>query len=316
MISFLKRLLQLIPVWLAISLLAFVLGRLTPGDPARMVAGQLSDGPPSRDLVLKLRAELGLDQALPLQYLSWLSAILQGDWGLSYKTGHSVLAELLSRFPSTLKLALLAFAFSSLLAPSIGMLAALYKGSTIDHISRLLALIGASLPSFWLAYMLIILFAVNLKWLPVFGQGSWRHLVLPALSLSLSSLPSLMRLARSSFLDILSEDYLRTAKAKGLTHASIILKHALRNALIPLVTIAGMSFGHLLGGAAIIEIVFAYPGVGKFLIDSIANRDYPVIQGYVLLLGSAFVIINLLVDLLYSWIDPRIKLNPKDLNHA
>lgn len=312
----LQRLLQLIPVWLAISLLAFWLGHLAPGDPARLVATQLSDGPPSDDLVRQIRTELGLDRALPVQYLVWLVNILQGDWGQSYKTGHPVLSELSARFTPTLKLALLAFLLSSLFAPAFGILAALNKDKWIDQLSRLFALTGASLPGFWLAFMLIIVFSVKLKWLPVAGQGSWQHLILPALSLTLSSLPTLMRLSRSSLLEVLSEDYLRTARAKGLAERWIILKHALRNALIPIVTVAGMSLGHLLGGAAIIEIVFAYPGIGKFLVDSIGNRDYPVIQGYVLFLGTVFVLINLGIDLLYNWIDPRIHVANKAGAHA
>lgn len=314
--AFLERLVQLIPVWLTISIMAFGLGHLTPGDPARLVAAQLSDGPPSNELVALVRSDLGLDKPLVVQYGLWLKNILQGDWGESFKTGDSVLTELLRRFPATLRLAAIAFLFSIIIAPTLGILAALNKNSPLDQLSRVLALLGASLPSFWLAFMLIILFSVNLKWLPVSGQGSWKHLILPALSLSLGILPSLMRLSRSSLLDVLAEDYLRTAKAKGLGQHWVVLKHALRNALIPIVTVAGLSLGYLLGGAAITEIVFAYPGVGKFLIDSIANRDYPVIQGYVLFLGTAFVLINLFVDLLYSLIDPRIQLNQRALHHA
>lgn len=314
--AFVKRLLQLVPVWLGISLMAFVLGHLTPGDPARLVAGQISDGPPSNELVEQVRVDLGLDRSLARQYLSWLVNIFQGDWGESFRTGTPVLQELLSRFPATLKLALLAFFLSIMIAPSLGILAALSKGAFIDQMSRFLALAGASLPSFWLAFMLIILFSVSLKWFPVSGQGSWKHLVLPAISLSIGIIPSLMRLSRSSLLDVLSKDYLRTARAKGLAEHLIILKHALRNALIPMVTVAGMSLGHLLGGAAIIEIVFAYPGVGKFLIDSINNRDYPVIQAYVLFLGTAFVLINLLVDGIYGLIDPRISLDQKAFDRA
>ncbi|MEM7737730.1 MAG: nickel ABC transporter permease [Deinococcota bacterium] len=314
--AFVTRLLQLIPVWLAISLLAFGLGHLTPGDPARLVAAQLSDGPPSNELVARVRTELGLDKPLPIQYVYWLGNIVQGDWGTSFRTGNAVLTELVRRFPATLRLAALAFVISVVVAPTLGVLAALYKGSVIDQFSRLLALVGASLPSFWLAFMLIIVFSVNLKWLPVSGQGSWQHLILPATSLSLISLPSLMRLTRSSLLDVLQEDYLRTAQAKGLRQRWVILKHALRNAFIPVVTVAGMSLGHLLGGAAIIEIVFAYPGVGKFLIDSIGNRDYPVIQAYVLFLGTIFVVINLLIDVVYTLLDPRISLDQKHAQHV
>lgn len=311
-----KRIIQLIPVWLAISLLAFSLSRLAPGDPARMVATQVSDGPPSTELVEQIRAELGLDQPLPWQYLIWLSRLVQGDWGISYRTGQPVLQSMMARFPETLKLALSAFVLSLLLAPAIGVLAAVYQNSFIDQLSRLIALVGASLPSFWLAYLLIMVFSVQLKWLPVAGQGSLSHLILPTLSLSLGMLPTMMRLTRSSMLDTLQEDYLRTAKAKGIASWTVIVKHALRNALLPIVTIAGMSLGHLLGGATVIEIVFAYPGLGKFLIDSISNRDYPVIQGYVLLMGSVFVLINLCVDLFYSRIDPRIALQDEQGSHA
>lgn len=298
----------LAPVWLGITLLAFGLGRLAPGDPAHRIAERRSDSPPTREQVERVRRDYGLDDPLPLQYLRWVGNAARGDLGSSFKTGGPVLRELSTRFPATLQLAVCGLLVGIGLALPLGILAAVRRGSLIDQLSRLAALAGASLPSFWLGYLLIILFSVKLELLPVAGRGGPRNLILPALTLGLGMAAPLTRLTRSSLLEVLGEDYIQTARAKGLRGRTVVLRHALRNALIPMVTVIGMSFGHLLGGAVIVETVFAWPGVGKFVVDSISDRDYPLIQGYVLFMGTVFVLINLAVDLLYVYIDPRVRL--------
>lgn len=303
-----RRLLLLVPIWLGITLMAFGLGRLAPGDPARLIAERQADGLPTAAQIEHVRAEYGLDDPLPLQYARWVGNALRGDLGLSFKTGGPVLEELARRFPATLELAVYGMLVGIALALPLGVQAAVRRGSSVDHLSRLIALAGASLPSFWLAFILIIMFAVQLRLLPVAGRGTLRHLVLPAVTLGVALAAPLTRLTRSSMLEVLGEDFVRTARAKGLHERAVILSHALRNALIPVVTVAGMSFGHLLGGAVIVETVFAWPGVGKLVVDSIFDRDYPLIQGYVLFMGTVFVLINLVVDLLYVWLDPRVRL--------
>ncbi|HET7079294.1 MAG TPA: nickel ABC transporter permease [Chloroflexia bacterium] len=304
----LQRVLLLVPVWLGITLLAFGLGHLTPGDPARRIAEKQLDGPATVEQVEQARREHGLADPLPVQYVRWVGQAVQGDLGQSFNTGGPVLRELSDRFPATLQLAICAMLVGLGLALPLGVLAAVYRGSVLDQVSRLAALAGASLPGFWLGYLLMLLFAVHLHLLPVAGRGDWRYLILPAVTLGFGLAAPLTRLSRSSLLEALGEDYIQTARAKGLRQRTVVLQHALRNALIPVVTVAGMSFGHLLGGAVIIETVFAWPGVGKLLVDSILARDYPLIQGYVLFMGTVFVLINLGVDLLYVWIDPRIRL--------
>jgi peptide/nickel transport system permease protein len=304
----LRRLVLLVPVWLGITLLAFVLGRLAPGDPARLIAEQQTDGPPTAEQIEQVRREVGLTDPLPIQYARWVQNALRGDLGRSFKTGGPVLRELTDRFPATLQLAVCGLLVGVSLALALGILSAVRRGSGIDQFSRLIALASASLPSFWLGFLLIILFAVQLRLLPVAGRGSPRHLILPALTLGFGMAAPLMRLTRSSMLEVLGEEYIQTARAKGLRERTVVLRHALRNALIPVVTVAGMSFGHLLGGAVIVETVFAWPGVGKLVVDSILARDYPLIQGYVVFMGTVFVLINLMVDVLYIWIDPRVRL--------
>ena len=304
----LRRLVLLIPVWLGITLLAFGLGRLAPGDPARLIAQQLADGPPTSAQVEQVRREFGLDAPLPVQYGRWIRNLLRGDLGQSFKTGGPVLRELSARFPATLQLAVAGLGVGLCIALPLGILAAVRRGSSVDHLSRVAALAGASLPSFWLGFLLIIVFAVKLRMLPVAGRGTIQHLVLPAVTLGFGMAAPLTRLTRSSMLEVLGDDYIQTARAKGLRERTVVLRHGFRNALIPVVTVAGMSFGHLLGGAVIVETVFAWPGVGKFVVDSILARDYPLIQGYVLFMGTLFVLINLAVDVMYAWLDPRIQL--------
>jgi peptide/nickel transport system permease protein len=303
-----RRLLYIVPVWLGISVVAFALANLTPGDPARLSLQRQLDRQPTAEETARVRRDLGLDDPFPVRYVRWLGDALTGDLGTSYRNGESVTGALLDRFPRTLQLALLGIAAAVALALPLGVLAAVWRNSPIDHLSRVVALLGASMPSFWVAYLLILLFAVQLKLLPVAGTGTWQHLVLPSVTLGLAAAASLMRLTRSEMIEALGQDFVRTGRAKGLAPRAVVVGHALRNALIPVVTVAGMRFAGLLGGAVIVETIFAWPGVGKFVLDSIFDRDYPVIQGFVVFMGTAFLLVNLLVDLSYGLLDPRVRL--------
>src|SRR5919204_6240633 len=304
----LRRVSYLVPVWLGISLLAFGLANLAPGDPARTILQRQKGEVPSDEEVQALRQQLGLDDPFPIRYGRWLAHAAQGDLGTSYRTGEPVLRGLADRFVATLQVATTALLIGVAIAVPLGTLSAVRRDRPIDHGARVLALVGASMPSFLLGYVLIIAFAVVLKLLPVAGYGGLEHLILPALTLGLGAAASLTRLTRASLLEVLEEDYVRTARAKGLPEAATVLRHALRNALIPITTLIGMRFGHLLGQAFIVETVFAWPGIGKYVVDSIYDRDYPTIQGFVLFTGTVFVLLNLLVDLSYPWLDPRVRL--------
>ena len=304
----LRRLVALVPIWLLISFFAFLLASLAPGDPAEVLLRRQSDQAPSAEEVARVRHELGLDDPFPVRYVRWVGAALHGDLGRSYRTREPVLDELASRFVVTAQLAVPALLLSLLIALPVGVAAAVRHNSLVDHGSRLASLLGASMPSFWLGYVLIIVFAVHWQLFPVAGRGGWQHLVLPASTLALGAGASLARLTRASLLDVLGEDYVRTGRAKGLRERAVVVRHALRNSLIPVVTVAGLRFGHLLGGAAIVETVFAWPGLGKFVVDSIYDRDYPVIQGFVLFTGTVFLLVNLAVDLLYVRLDPKVRL--------
>ncbi|NPV28093.1 MAG: ABC transporter permease [Firmicutes bacterium] len=302
-----KRLLYLIPVMLGVSIVTFGLINLAPGDPAELI---LRSGgvEPTREAVEALREELGLNDPVYIQYGRWLWNAAHLDLGKSFRTGRPVAEEILSRFPATLELTCAAMVFMISLALPAGILSALYRRAFLDHLSRLCALLGASLPGFWLGLVLIYLFAVKLGLLPVMGRGGWRHLVLPAVALGFGLAAVYARILRAGMLDVLGQDYIRVARAKGLKEKWVIGRHALKNALLPAVTLLGMSFGHLLGGAVIVETIFAWPGVGKFAVDSIFNRDYPVIQGYALFMAVVFVLVNLLVDVSYVFLDPRVRL--------
>lgn len=304
-----RRVLSLLPVWLAISLLAFGLGTLAPGDPAEEIYYQTFGEPPQDQAALdKLREELGLNNPFPLRYGLWTFNALRGDLGLSYRTGMPVWTQLASRLWSTLKLAIGGLIIAGLIAFPLGILAAVRQNTLADLAARFFSLLGAAMPSYWLAYLFILLFAVYLHWLPVSGSSSWRHLILPCATLGLGGAAFLSRLLRSSMLEVLGNDYIGTARSKGLSERRVILVHALRNALIPVVTVMGTLLGFLLSGAIIVETVFAWPGLGRLIIDAISFRDYPVIQGFVLFTGTVFVLVNLVVDVSYTWIDPRVRL--------
>jgi peptide/nickel transport system permease protein len=300
------RLASLLPVLLGLSVITFGLMGLVPGDPAEILARQGRDVDPTPAQIEATRRALGLDQPLPVQYARWLGRVLRGDLGTSARTGEPVWAELRDRFPATLELALAGLAVGILIALPVGTLAAVWRGTIVDALSRFLALLGAAVPSFWLGAMLILLFAVRLRWLPAMGRGSLTQIALPAMALGVSASAVLMRLTRASLLETLRQDYVRTARAKGLRESAVVLRHALKPAMLPVITIVGLQFGNLLGGALVIETIFAWPGLGQFMMTSIRARDLPVIQGFTLMMGLVFVGANLAVDVAYRWLDPRI----------
>jgi peptide/nickel transport system permease protein len=304
----LRRLVYMVPVWIGISFVAFGLANLAPGDPARTALQRQLDRQPTAEELARAREDLGLNDPFAVRYAHWLGDAATGDLGTSYRTGEPVLGALLARFPNTLQLAALAITFALVVAVPLGVLSAVWRNSPLDHLARVVALLGASMPNYWVAYLLILLLSVRLQILPVAGRGTWQHLVLPSVTLGLAATASLMRLTRSEMLDVLGQDFVRTSRAKGLTSRSVVLGHALRNALIPLTTVAGLRFAGLLGGAVIVETIFAWPGIGKFTLDAIFDRNYPVIQGFVVFMGTVFLLVNLVVDLSYAWLDPRIRL--------
>jgi peptide/nickel transport system permease protein len=310
MVAFLiRRALSLIPVLIGISILAYFLGAAAPGDPATSQYILANGFPPENEEVLiEVREQMGLNDPLPVQYARWLGGVTRGDLGKSYKSGAPVVEELAQRLPVTLRLAVIGLLGGMLLALPLGVLSAVYHNRPIDLLARLFSMIGSAMPSFWLAYILILLFSVRLRFLPVAGSGTWKHFILPAMVLSTFGAASMSRLVRSSLLEVLGADYIRAARAKGVRDRWVVLKHALRNALIPVVTHMGTLFGYLVAGSVIVETVFAISGLGRLIVEAISFRDYPVIQGFVLFTGVVFMLINLLVDLSYSLIDPRVRL--------
>ncbi len=302
-----RRLATLPLLMVGISIISFMLLNFAPGDAAEITLRRQNGGvTPSREAVVELRQELGLDDPLPLRYGRWVSSAVRGDLGDSYRTGNSIAAELLRRMPATLLLASTALALAVVAGIPLGVLAAVKRGSWVDTGCRLLALVGAAVPIYVLAPALMLLFAVKLDWLPAIGYGSPKNLVLPALVLSLGTMAQLMRLTRATLLEVLNQDHIRTARAKGLTEGSVVWRHALKNALLPVVTVLGTSTGYLLGGAVIIETIFGWPGVGQFVVVGISQRDYPVVQGFVLYMAVIFLVVNLAVDISYRWLDPRL----------
>ena len=299
----LRRLLHIIPVLFGVTLLTFSMLHLIPGDPAQILAGPDA----SASDIMALRQQMGLDRPLAVQYVDYLKGLAQGDLGRSMSTRRPVLDELMDRFPNTLILAVAGVGVAVLLGIPIGVLAAIRARTMVDHAAMVLALLGISAPAFWLGFILMMVFSVHLGWFPSAGYRSWGHLVLPAFTLGTGAMAIVARMTRSSLLEVLNQDYVRTARAKGLHEVLVIAKHALRNALIPTTTVVGLSFGSLLGGAVLTEMVFAWPGLGRLIVLSIGIRDLPVIQGAVLLLALTFVLVNLGVDLLYGLIDPRVR---------
>jgi peptide/nickel transport system permease protein len=302
-----RRLLTLPALLFGISIISFALLNLAPGDPADILLRLQQPGTePPREAVVALRHQLRLDDSLPLRYGRWLLGAMRGDLGVSYRSGKPIFKELQQRLPATLLLAGASMALAVSIAIPLGIIAAVWRGSSLDGLSRLLALLGATVPSYVLALLLILLFAVKLGWLPAIGYGEPKHLILPAIALAASVSAQLMRLTRASLLEVLQQDYVRTARAKGMSERVVIAVHALKNALLPVVTVLGISLGHLLGGAVIVETIFGWPGVGKYAVDAIFLRDYPVIQGVVLYMTLIFLLVNLAVDLAYRQLDPRL----------
>jgi peptide/nickel transport system permease protein len=299
----LSRLATGVPTLLAVSLLVFAIVRLIPGDPARLLAGDFA----TEQMVSELRQKWRLDDPLPLQYVVYVGAVVRGDFGRSITTSTPILPELTERFLRTLELAVAGIIVAMLVGGAAGIVSAVRRSSLTDYAATALALTGISTPIFWSGLLLILLFSVRLEWLPAGGTGGLRHLVLPAVSLGLFGAGVLARQTRSGMLEVLGQDFVRTARAKGLPERVVVVKHALKNALIPVVTVLGDQFGRLLGGAILTETVFAWPGMGRYLIESISQRDYPAVQGAILVFAAAVVVINLVVDLSYGLLDPRVR---------
>ncbi len=285
-----------------VTVVIFLLIRLIPGDPARIIAGLLA----SDDEVRRLRVELGLTQPLYMQYLIFFTGLLHGNLGLSAATRAPVLEEIALRLRPTVLLAVSSIAVATLVGLAAGIISATRRHSILDYLAMTLAVLGVSIPVFWLGLMLMLLFAVYLHWLPAGGYGTLASFILPTIALAAFSTGIIARMTRSSLLETLSQDYVRTARAKGVPRHGVVLRHALKNALIPVLTVIGLQFGTLLGGAVLTETTFAWPGMGRLLVNSILSRDYPVIQGIVLTFATMFAGVNLLVDLLYAYVDPRI----------
>ncbi|CET16939.1 ABC transporter permease [Salmonella enterica subsp. enterica serovar Typhi] len=299
----LKRLLGLIPTLLIVAVLVFLFVHLLPGDPARLIAGPEADA----QVIALVRQQLGLDQPLHVQFWHYITHVLQGDFGTSMVSRRPVSEEIASRFLPTLWLTITSMIWAVLFGMAIGIAAAVWRNRWPDRVGMTLAVTGISFPAFALGMLLMQIFSVDLGWLPTVGADSWQHYILPSLTLGAAVASVMARFTRSSFVDVLSEDYMRTAWAKGVSETWVVLKHGLRNAMIPVVTMMGLQFGFLLGGSIVVEKVFNWPGLGRLLVDSVDMRDYPVIQAEVLLFSLEFILINLVVDVLYAAINPAIR---------
>jgi ABC-type dipeptide/oligopeptide/nickel transport system permease component len=327
----LRRLALTIPILLGVSLLVFLMLHSAGGDPAQTILGARADP----ESIAALRRELGLDRPLLVQYAAFLSGAVRGDFGRSYRSNTPVIAEIAARFPATIELAVAAMAIAVAAGVVFGTLAAVRRHSTLDYVSSTVVLLGVSIPTFWLGLILIIIFGLWLRWLPISGrvnprlgadpslpfltltsllQGNWavakdalRHLILPALTLAAWPAAIVARMTRASLIESLGQDYVRTARGKGLPEQLIVVSHAARNALLPVLTVVGLEFGTLLGGAVVTETIFSWPGLGQLTVAAIGARDYQVVQGVVVLLAAVFVLLNLLVDVLYAVLDPRIR---------
>lgn len=302
----LGRLIGTVPVLFGVTLLVFLMAWVTPGDPVVAMLGEASQGI-SRQALDELRRELGLDRPLPVQYLDYVAGLLRGDLGDSVRSRRPVLAEIRDRLPATIELALAALTIAVALGVTLGVLAAVRKRTWVDGAAIAVALLGVSVPVFWSGFLLMIVFALELGWLPASGRGTWRHLVLPAVTVGVSSAAFIARITRGAVLEALAQDYVRTAHAKGVAPRRVVLRHALRNALLPIVTVVGLQLGGLLGGAVLTETVFAWPGVGRLLVDAIVARDLPLVQGSVLVVSLLFILVNLTVDLSYAAINPKVR---------
>jgi ABC-type dipeptide/oligopeptide/nickel transport system permease component len=299
-----QRLLVTIPTIFAVTVLIFLMLQLVPGDPAEVFLGEKQSSP---ELLEQVRHDMGLDRPLYVQYFSYIGDVLRGDLGTSLFNNQPVTEQILVALPYTLELALTALLISTVLGVSLGVISALRHNTWVDSLSMGMALVGVSMPVFWLGLMLIFFFSVQLQWFPPMGQGGLDRLVLPAFALGLLSSATLARLVRSSMLEVMSEDYVRTARAKGLRERGVVVRHALRNALIPAITVLGLQFGALLSGAVLTETIFARVGLGRMYVESILNKDITMVQGLTLMIAIFMMVTNILVDLSYAVLDPRIR---------
>lgn len=298
-----RRVAALLPVLFGVSVVVFSIMKFIPGDPARLVAGMDA----AEEDVQLIRHQLGLDRPLLAQYWVFISNAVRGDFGRSIRTHCAVSAELKMRFINTAQLALVAIVIAALFGTTCGLLAAAKQNTVWDNLIMVGSLVGVCVPIFWLGLMMISLFSVKLGWLPTSGKGSLSHLIMPSVTLGINSGAIIARMTRSTVVEVLRQDYIRTARAKGLAPHKVLFKHALKNAMIPILTVIGLQFGYLLAGAAITETVFAWPGIGRFLVEAIGYRDFPVVQASVLTIALLFAAVNLVVDVLYAYIDRRIQ---------
>ena len=299
-----KRVLMMIPVLLGVILLVFFIMNLASGNAVLLILGENA----TEEAVAVKTRELGLDRPILVRYAAYVADLVRGDMGTSYFSSRSVAEEVLSRFPATLKLAVVSAIISTLLAIPLGIFAAVRQNTLFDNFSMILSLVGNSMPAFWLALMLMMLFAEKLGWLPAEGmKNGWRSYVLPAVSIGFINMAAIARTTRSTMLETVRQDYIRTARAKGVDEEAVVMDHAFPNALIPTITVIGVQFGNLLGGAILVETVFAWPGLGRLMVQSVNNRDVPLVLGCIVILSISYSVVNLLVDLVYGFVDPRVR---------
>lgn len=299
----LKRLLTMGITLIGVSLLVFMMLHLIPGDPVRYILGDFA----TPESIAELESRLGLDKPLPMQYLHYMAGVIQGDLGTSYVTGYSVMEEISNRFPITAQLAVYSILFGSVFGILIGIIAAMKQNTILDQLVMVISLVGISAPSFWIALFLILLFAYHLGLFPISGYKGFYSLILPSITLGLGTAGNIARMTRSSMLEVIKQDYIRTAQAKGANLYRLIFQHSLQNAMIPVTTLIGLQFGALMAGAVVTETVFALPGMGSLIVSAIATRDIPTVQGLILFMAFLFIVVNLLVDLIYTKLDPRIR---------
>ena len=297
------RLFQSTPALLGVSTAIFLILRVLPGDPAVIIAGPEA----TAEQVQEIRVQLGLDRPLHEQFVNFLLGLARGDLGLSTRTGRPVITEVLDKLPNTLALAAVAEFIAIVLGISAGIVAAVKQGSAIGDTVTIVSLFGVSMPVYWTGLMLILVFSATFKLLPAGGAGTPAHYILPSLVLAFLLMANIMRITKASMLEVLNQNYIRTARAKGLRERLVVYRHALKNALIPVVTISGLQFGSLLGGAVLTETVFAWPGMGRLIVDAILARDYPLVQGAILIFAALVVVVNIVIDILYAYIDPRVR---------
>lgn len=303
LIFLVKRLFGLLPTLLIVAVLVFLFVHLLPGDPARLAAGPEADNA----TVALVRSDLGLDQPLPTQFVHFFARMTHGDFGTSTRSKRPVVTEIAERFMPTLLLTIVSMVWAVIFGMGIGIVSAVWRNRWPDRLGMTLAVSGISFPAFALGMLLMEIFSVKLGWLPIVADGSWQSYVLPSITLGAAVAAVMARFTRASFVEVMNEDFVRTARAKGVWEPIVVIKHCLRNAMIPVVTMMGLQFGFLLGGSIVVEVVFNWPGLGRLLIDSVAMRDYPVIQAEVLLFSFEFIVINLVVDVLYAVINPTIR---------